>query len=268
MKSHITTIKRPLGQLTRGKTARNRLRRVDNFVMLYDPFLLNRRDDGLFVDVGYGAEPTTTLESAARFRRLNPSLKVVGVEIDRARVDRARPFVDDRTDFRLGGFNLPLRSPETARVIRAFNVLRQYDESAVADAHATLGHYLQPGGLLIEGTSDPFGRVWVANLLRKTETALVPEGLVFSINLRAGFDPEWFQPVLPKNFIHRVVPGEPIACFLDDWKLAYRQSLPLQVWGAKQVFADSIYRLAAQGYRVNTRRRCVTKGYLVLNEVV
>lgn len=265
---HITTVKRPVGQLTRGKTARNRLRRVDNFVMQYDPFLLRRGDDALFVDVGFGAEPITTLESAVRFRRLNPSLRVLGVEIDRERVDRARPFADAHTDFRLGGFNLPLRSAETVRLIRAFNVLRQYDETVVAEAYATLGHYLQPGGLLIEGTSDPFGRVWVANLLRKTETALVFEGVVFSINLRIGFNPAWFQPVLPKNMIHRVVPGEPVARFLSDWKLAYRQSLPLLVWGAKQVFADSAHRLAAQGYRVNLRRRCLSKGYLLLNEMV
>ena len=72
----------PQGQPTRGKTARNRLRRVDNFVIQYDPTLL-RREDGpfegaLFVDLGYGAEPFTTLESAERFRRLNPQLAGVG----------------------------------------------------------------------------------------------------------------------------------------------------------------------------------------------
>jgi len=88
---HITTVKRPVGQLTRGKTARNRLRRVDNFVMQYDPFLLRRGDDALFVDVGFGAEPITTLESAVRFRRLNPSLRVLGVEIDRERVTALAP---------------------------------------------------------------------------------------------------------------------------------------------------------------------------------
>jgi hypothetical protein len=62
--------KRPLGEPTRGKTARNRLRRVDNFLAMYDPSLL-RRSDGDFagawvVDLGYGEEPWTTLESAAR----------------------------------------------------------------------------------------------------------------------------------------------------------------------------------------------------------
>jgi len=35
---------RPQGQITRGKTARNRLRRVDNFLCLYDPALIRQPD--------------------------------------------------------------------------------------------------------------------------------------------------------------------------------------------------------------------------------
>jgi hypothetical protein len=42
-------LKKPEGQLTRGKTASNRLRRVDNFILLYEPSLLSRTD-GLFAD--------------------------------------------------------------------------------------------------------------------------------------------------------------------------------------------------------------------------
>ena len=272
------TSKRPLGHLTRGKTAYNRLRRVDNFVMLYDPALLRRVDglftDACFVDVGYGAEPTTTLESASRFRRVNARLPVLGVEIDRERVETARPFSDNLTDFREGGFNLPLKPGETVRLIRAFNVLRQYDESAVSESLAELGAFLLPGGLLIEGTSDPFGRVWVANVLRKPETesaepsmftqqtGLVSEGLVFSFNLRFAFDPTAFQPVLPKNFIHRVIPGEPVYDFFSAWKSAYQMALPLQVWGPRQVFVSATLRLKQLGYRVDVRRGFLKRGYL------
>jgi hypothetical protein len=47
--------KKPEGQPTRGKTASNRLRRVDNFILLYEPSLLSRTDglfaDSLFVDL-------------------------------------------------------------------------------------------------------------------------------------------------------------------------------------------------------------------------
>ena len=82
--------KKIIGQATRGKTASNRLRRVDNFILLYEPSLLTRTDglfsDSFFVDVGYGFDARTTLESAARFRRVNPHLRILGVEIDKERV--------------------------------------------------------------------------------------------------------------------------------------------------------------------------------------
>ena len=92
----------------------------------------------------------------------------------------ALPYADELTHFRLGGFNVPLRqradgSTETVRLIRAFNVLRQYEESEVPAAWSMLAHSLLPGGLLVEGTSEPFGRLWVANLLRKPVNA-APKG--------------------------------------------------------------------------------------------
>ncbi len=293
--------RRPLGQPTRGKTARNRLRRVDTFLALHDPGLL-RREDGpfagaWFVDLGYGSEPVTTLESAWRLRRINPALPVLGVEIDPERVAAAQPFVDELTDFRLGGFNLPLRSradgsSETVRAIRAFNVLRQYEEGEVAGAWQTMARGLLPGGLLIEGTSEPFGRVWVANVLRRMaeggsgegakggETPplrhahggvsppslppLCQEGLVFSTNFRLGFDPAQFQAVLPKNLIHRMTPGEPIYALLEAWKQAARETMAVRAWGSRQWFTAAAHHLAALGYPVVLRRKLLANGFLLI----
>jgi len=62
----------------------------------------------MFVDLGYGFDPRTTLESAERFRRVNQNLKILGVEIDKERVEAALPHANEKTYFRLGGFNLPL----------------------------------------------------------------------------------------------------------------------------------------------------------------
>jgi hypothetical protein len=256
------------GKTTRGKTARNRLRRVDTFLALYDPGLIRRSDgeyqDAIFLDLGYGAEPLTTLESAARLRRLNPTLPVVGVEIDPERVATAQRYADEMTHFRQGGFNLPLEAGERVRIIRAFNVLREYEESAVEAAHATLGDFLLPGGLLIEGTSDPLGRLWVANLIRKAGVGdSVVEGLLFSTNFRWGFNPEQFQPVLPKNYIHRMVPGEPIHGFLTAWKRCYLAALPLRVWGPRQLFVAAARELADRGYSIDRRQSLLTKGYML-----
>lgn len=261
--------KKPEGQITRGKTAANRLRRVDNFVLMYDPSLLTRSDGefahALYVDLGYGAEATTTLESAARFRQLNPSLAILGVEIDEERVKNALPFADELTFFRLGGFNLPLLNNEKVRLIRAFNVLRQYDESEFAPAYERLAQYVLPGGLMIEGTSDPFGRVWVANLVRKTEASdgWTREALVFSTNFRWGFDPAQFQPVLPKNLIHHVVPGEEIYDFFEAWKRAYAETSHAKAWGLRQWFSAAGETLAAKGYRIQLQKKWLSKGWLI-----
>lgn len=263
---------KPEGRPTRGKTTSNRLRRVDNFLLQYDPSLLTRTDGlfaaSLFVDLGYGAEARTTLESAARFRALNPSLRILGVEIDAERVAAALPFADEQTFFRLGGFNLPLLPGETVRLIRAFNVLRQYEEADVAPAYERLAEHVLPGGLMIEGTSTPFGQLWAANLVRKTETGTWSrEALVFSTNFRLGFDVTEFQTILPKNFIHRVVPGELIHDFFEAWKRAAAETTAAKRYGLRQWFIASAERLEAKGWRIRLQRRWLAKGYLILEGI-
>jgi hypothetical protein len=269
--------KKPIGLPTRGKTASNRLRRVDNFILLYEPSLLKRTDglfrQSLFVDLGYGFDARTTLESAARFRRINPTLPILGVEIDKERVEAALPHVDAITHFRVGGFNLPLQPTESVRLIRAFNVLRQYEEKDFRPAYETLAQYVLPGGLMIEGTSNPFGSIWVANLARKTleSDSLLSgsrwkmEALVFSTNFRMGFDITDFQAVLPKNYIHHVVPGESIHDFLEAWKRSAAETSSAKVFGLKQWFTASAESLAAKGYRIDLHKKWLTKGWLIWN---
>lgn len=260
----------PHGQITRGKTARNRLRRVDNWLSMHEQSLVKRADGAYagawYVDLGYGAEPFTTLESAERLRRVYPALPVLGVEIDPERVKAAQPFEDEITKFRLGSFDLPLEKGETVKVIRAFNVLRQYEEAQVTEACSVLMSRLLPGGLLIEGTSDPYGQVWTANVMRKigsgVQGSFVAEGLLFSTNFRTGFDPANFQPVLPKNYIHHMLPGERIYRFMEDWKLCARQTVSLRTLGLRQWFTQAACNLQQQGYRLDLRDRFTRLGYL------
>ena len=265
---HPRISKKPEGLPTRGKTASNRLRRVDHFILLYEPALLTRMDgqfaDSLFVDIGYGFDARTTLESAARFRRLNPNLKILGVEIDKERVEAALPFADDKTYFRLGGFNLPLAAGEHVRLIRAFNVLRQYEEEVFAPAYERLAEYVLPGGLMIEGTSTPFGSIWAANLVRKMENGKWNfEALVFSTNFRLGFDVEEFQTILPKNLIHHVVKGQPVYDFFEAWKTAAAETSAMKIYGAKQWFMAAAESLAGRGFPVVTQRKWLGKGFLI-----
>ncbi len=131
--------RRPSGHVTRGKTAFNRLRQIDVYVA---QTLGSSLSSGapLIVDIGYGAYPWTTLEMRDRLCRINPRMRVVGVEIDPERVAFAQPYANPpRIDFRLGGFNLGAAlNGEQATLIRCYNVLRQYDESAVAPALAEM----------------------------------------------------------------------------------------------------------------------------------
>ena len=265
---HVRASKKPLGLPTRGKTASNRLRRVDNFILLHEPSLLTRTDGlfaaSMFVDLGYGFDARTTLESAARFRRVNSCLKILGVEIEKERVEAALPFADEKTFFRLGGFNLPVKEGETVRLIRAFNVLRQYEEKDFAPAYERLAQYVLPGGLMIEGTSNPFGSIWCANLARKTDNgSWKMEALVFSTNFRLGFDPEEFQTILPKSLIHHVVKGEPIFDFFEAWKRSAAEMSATRIYGAKQWFIATAERLAERDYEVATQRKWLTKGFLI-----
>ncbi len=265
---HAPVSKKPEGQPTRGKTASNRLRRVDNFILLYEPSLLTRTDglfpNSMFVDLGYGFDARTTLESASRFRRVNPALKILGVEIDKERVENALPFADEKTFFRLGGFNLPLKGDERVRLIRAFNVLRQYEEKDFAPAYERLAQYVLPGGLMIEGTSNPFGSIWVANLARTMDDRRwTMEALVFSTNFRLGFDVEEFQTVLPKNLIHHIVKGEPIYDFFEAWKASAAETAAMKIFGARQWYLHAAELLGRKGYKINLQKKFLSRGYLI-----
>ena len=124
---------RPVGTVTRGTTNPNRLRRVDRWLAGPQAWRLRRSPTPpVVVDLGYGASPVTAVELHDRLRRVRTDVEVVGIEIERARVDRGTPLERPGLSFRVGGFEVPLGAGRQATVVRAFNVLRQYDESQVA----------------------------------------------------------------------------------------------------------------------------------------
>ena len=98
----------PIGQLTRGTTGYNRLRRSDRWLVHSRRvrIALQAATDPLVVDLGYGALPVTTLELAARLRAVRADVRVVGLEIHPDRVAPSR----DGVEFGLGGFELAGRT--------------------------------------------------------------------------------------------------------------------------------------------------------------
>ncbi len=240
---------RPVGTATRGTTNPNRLRRMDRWIAATHGPVLRRSDRPLAVDLGYGAAPWTAVELLERLRTADPRCRVVGIEIDPARVAAAKPYEREGLTFRHGGFEVPLEHEPA--LIRAANVLRQYDEDEVTAVWARLCARLAPDGLLVEGTCDEIGRrhVWVA---------LGPEGprtVTFATRLGSLGRPSDLAERLPKALIHRNVPGEPVHAFLRDFDRAWAAASPYASLGARQRWLKAVGELAADWPLSDDRRR-------------
>ena len=236
------------GRITRGTTGVNRLRRMDRWVAAHPA--LRRASDPLIVDLGYGAAHWTSLELLERLRRVRPDARVVGIEIDPERVRAAESFAQEGLSFRQGGFEVPLDEDARPAIIRAANVLRQYDEAEVPAAWSLMRSRLQPGGLLLEGTCSEIGRVasWVA---------LDPEGpqsLTLSLHLSSLDDlggPAVVAERLPKVLIHRNVPGEPVHALLRDLTVQWARQAPLSTFSPRQRFIAAVHQLREAGWPVH-----------------
>ncbi|HYT10585.1 MAG TPA: class I SAM-dependent methyltransferase [Mycobacteriales bacterium] len=235
---------RALGLPTRGTTAPNRLRRVDRWIVGTQSARLRDAVDPLVVDLGYGASPVTTVELADRLADVRRDVRVLGLEIDPDRVAAARRYADPpRLDFARGGFELAGRRPV---LVRALNVLRQYEEAAAAEAWAQMCGRLAPGGLLVEGTCDEIGRraCWVAL------DASGPLTLTFAARVSSLERPSDLAERLPKALIHRNVPGEPVHAFLTAFNRAWAVGAPHAAFGPRQRWAAAVERLAEDGWPV------------------
>lgn len=240
------TTGKPVGAITRGTTGINRLRRSDRW-LVHDELVgtrLREADDPLVVDLGYGASPVTTLELAARLRRVRPDVRVVGLEIDPERVVPGR----DGVRFARGGFELAGLHPV---LVRAFNVLRQYPEEAVASAWATVLDGLAPGGLLLEGTCDELGRRCAWILLDRSG----PLSLTLAWDPFTVERPSDLAERLPKALIHRNVPGERIHALLSAADRAWAHAASHAPYGPRIRWRRTAEILRDNGFPVRPYRR-------------
>jgi SAM-dependent methyltransferase len=211
------------------------------------------------VDLGYGSSAVTTLELHARLSGTRPDVEVRGLEIDPARVSRARAQLaevragrtsfaaDTHVEFARGGFEVPLPGGRRPAVIRAMNVLRQYDETDVAGAWRTMTSRLAPGGLLVEGTCDELGRIctWIA-----VSADGVPQTLTVSLRLAGLEHPAIAAERLPKALIHRNVPGERIHELIAALDRAWRVHAPMSVYGPSQRWIATVATVRHEGWHV------------------
>ena len=234
---------KPIGAVTRGTTNPNRLRRVDNWIAFRCGDVIAAAPVPLVVDLGYGAAPVTTVELRARLSAaVRADVAVVGLEIDPVRVQAAQAAADPPLlEFRRGGFEVAGLRPQ---VVRAFNVLRQYDEASAARAWDTMRGALAPGGLVVEGTCDEWGR-------RSTWVALDEDGpLTLTLATRVSDleRPSDLAERLPKALIHHNVPGQPVHAFLTAFDAAWASAAGLSTFGPRQRWAAACEALAADGW--------------------
>jgi hypothetical protein len=170
-------------------------------------------------------------------------VELLGLEIDPERVTIAREELSSwqkehlitaeqakDISFARGGFEVPTPQNRKPVVIRAFNVLRQYDETDVQAAWDMMVSRLQPGGVLVEGTCDEIGRIssWIA----VTEDG--PQTLSIALKLDTLEVPSIVAERLPKVLIHHNVPGERIHDFLIALDKQWLTHAPLGSFGATQ----------------------------------
>ncbi|PRQ12206.1 SAM-dependent methyltransferase [Corynebacterium sp. 13CS0277] len=237
----------PVGVITRGTTNTNRLRRCDRWMLHSDAIrraLVAGGTHPQAIDVGYGASHTTTCEWARHLRRIAAGVDVLGLEIDPARVLPPR----DGVRFGLGGFELAGNHPQ---LVRAFNVLRQYDAAQVADAWATVCERLAPGGLFVEGTCDELGRhiSWV--LLDATG----PQSLTLAWSPWHTQRPSQLAERLPKALIHRNTPGEQIHDLLRAMDDAWDRAAGFAPFGPRARWFEARRLLQEAGVPLVPQRR-------------
>lgn len=214
------------------------------------------------VDLGFGASPITALELHSRLTKINPTARVVGIEIEKERVARGLEVASTGLDFLLGGFETPLPAGvESADVIRAFNVLRQYHERDVDGAWKLMCSRLSADGLVIEGTCDEIGRLssWV------TLDRDGPKTFTISLHLESLETPGKVAERLPKALIHRNQPGERIHDFLQALERAWVHHSDLGTFGAVQRWLAVCETLSDQGWPVARNRRRWRLGELTVS---
>ncbi len=273
-----------VSRVTRGTTGVNRLRRIDRWLVDRHATTLRAASSPLVVDLGFGASPTTTLELAQRLAVAVPRVQVVGVEVDPARVAVAQRLAAERLTgragadaaggaggrvrFVTGGFDLSAvpdlfgpRGPQGLRgseptVVRAANVLRQYDEHEVTGAWAAMAAGCAAGGVIVDATCDEVGRraAWVEVVVGE-DLAASPVSLTLSLRLAGLARPSEVAPRLPKVLIHRNVPGEGVHAFLAALDSAWERAAPLGAFGPRQRWVAACRAVADAGWPLMGRER-------------
>ncbi|MCP4500213.1 MAG: hypothetical protein GY822_09665 [Deltaproteobacteria bacterium] len=227
-----------LSKRTRGKTQAGRLWLVDDWCAALFPKQGLTKNSGppWLVDVGFGEVADTAVELHETLRLRGEDWQLLATDMDVHRVENAaeRFGRDDRVfavqDFRLEKFlelqklMLPTVNDDNdessvgATLIRAFNVLRQYQPKECAAVHELLATKLREGGWLVEGTSDRAGDLASFHVFSRRHGRLERTALVFLSSGERGFGPWQFRDVLPQDIRRSVGLGTWLWDFFTAWE--------------------------------------------------
>lgn len=205
------------------------------------------------MDLGYGKTPVTAVELLSRLQKVSPKIRVLGIEIDPARVAEAKPLEHNLLRFTHGGFEIPIPIEYSDRkdvdLIRALNVLRQYSEAEVQAAWSQMQSRLSENGLLIEGTSDEIGRVasWIT--LTKNE----PVSFTISLRLQGLDQPSKVAERLPKILIHKNLPGNLIHRYLHELDREWDKAAGFGAFGSAQRFGQVAKAMVEAGWPIEIK---------------
>lgn len=210
------------------------------------------------VELGFGASGVTAESWFDRVRAHNERIVCVGVEVDPQRVASARAASRDvRTVWMEGGFDFA--SPvEGVGIVRALNVLRQYDASAAPGAHAMMGRKLIEGGLLVEGSCDRKGEVCVVHVMRKRGEVLVREALLCVVASGVHFAPRMLRDWLPQDLRRGVGMTHGVfADFLSVWMSCFEESVEMT---GQARFVRSVALLSERAEGIESPGELVSRG--------
>ncbi len=185
----------PIGQVTRGTTGTNRLRRMDRWIA---------SAAAVATAGSAGGRPRVRRVGDHRDRAAAAHPRASRRARDLARAGREREAFGERRRA-LRPRRVRARRGSPPMIVRAANVLRQYKEEEVLPAWREMVARLQSGGLVIDGTCNEVGRLatWVAVGADGPRTLTVA-----SLHFRNVEEPSELAERLPKILIHSQCGGE------------------------------------------------------------
>lgn len=238
----------PEARRSRGRTRPGRLAFVDAYLCRHERALLAAAGDAPVVDVGIGDGAVTTAELAAALAMDWPALRVVGVDNDPGRL-AAGQAAYPQLQLRALDVRGELSALGGARIVRAMNLLRGLTPQVARRVLAGLAGTLAPGGVLLEGNSDPVGGLCCVQLLRMPALAgAMPacEGLLLRTDFQRGFGPWMFRDHLPRALRHGCPGDHPLRAFFAAWHAAFEAVAAAPRASSRQRFAHAAGGLAAR----------------------